>query len=332
MSISSGGENVFAILLKNPKKVVAIDINKEQIYLTKLKVAAIRNLDFNKFVQFIGFKKSPNRISLFDKIKESLSNDELIYWNTHQEEINTGIIHTGKLERYLGKFRKFLLPLVISKSSLNRFLQLNTLKEQEDFFNKVWNNWRFRFLFKLFFSEKGMSNGRKKDYFKYSKQTRLTSYYFEKTRNGLTKIPIKSNFFMQYILTGTIPIPFEGHPYLDKNNFNKLKNLFNKVEFVNADIQDYMRKTKKGKFTKFNLSDIFELKEQEEYEEILKEIVRVSNHFGIVCYWNNLAPRYNHNKIPGLRKDESLSKELSKKDRCHFYSRFIVEKIRSSKI
>src|SRR3989344_8472648 len=142
-------------------------------------------------------------------------------------------------------------------------------------------------------------------------------------------ILIKSNFFMQYILTGTIPAGFENHPYLDRENFNKLKKIIRKIEFVNMDFQDYIKKIKIDSFTKFNLSDIFELKTQQEYEEILRRIVEISGQNGLVCYWNNLVPRHEHKKINGIKKDGLLSNLLSSKDRCHFYSRFIVEKIKT---
>ena len=61
LSIASGGENIFAILLKNPKRLIAIDNNKHQMYLTKLKAFAIKELNFEEFVEFIGIKKSKRR-------------------------------------------------------------------------------------------------------------------------------------------------------------------------------------------------------------------------------------------------------------------------------
>jgi len=327
LTITSGGENLLAILLKNPNTVVAIDINKEQIYLTKLKIYAIQKLNFEEFIQFLGFKSCSDRVGLFNKIKGSLNNEELRYWNSHLDEINKGIIHCGKLERYLSKFRKYFLPFIISKKRINEFLLLDSIDKQKEFYRKYIDNWRFRLLFKIFFSRKGLESGRDKDYFKYSSQTKTSNYYLGKVRHGLTEIPIKDNFFMQYILIGTIIIPLNNHPYLDIENFNKLKLSIKRIKFFNADIHKYVKKEKSESFNKFNLSDVFEVKTQEEYEEILKEIVRVSYNNGLVCYWNNLVPRYEHDKVLGINKDELLSSKLSKRDRCHFYSRFIVEKI-----
>ena len=134
---------------------------------------------------------------------------------------------------------------------------------------------------------------------------------------------------MHYILTGTISVPFENHPYLDKSNYMKLKKILKnkKIEFIKSDIHEFLRCSKEKSFSKFNLSDIFEAKSQEEYESLLKEIVRISKNNGIVCYWNNLANRSNHRQINNIIKDKDKSEELYGRDRVHFYSRFIVENI-----
>jgi len=329
LSIVSGGENILSLLLKNPNKIIGIDIKKEQVYLIKLKIAGIMNLEFDEFVRFLGIKPSDNRIEIFNNIKKHLEKQEIEYWENHLDIIKIGIIHCGKLEKYLTKFRRYCLPLIISKKILNEFLLLDSLDKQEEYYNKYWNNLRFRFLFRLFFSRKGLESGRDKEYFKHSSKDKISDYYLGRVKHSLIEIPIRTNFFMHYMLTGTIPVPFENHPYLDKNNFNKLRNILKlkKIEFINSDIYEFLKKSEKNSFSKFNLSDIFEAKTQEEYEFLLKEIVWVSKKRGIICYWNNLANRSEHFPINNLKVDKNKSEELYKKDRVHFYSRFIVEDI-----
>ena len=331
LSIVSGGENLLAILLKNPKNILGIDVNKEQIYLAKLKIAAIKTLEFEEFVQFLGFKPCKDRVDLFNKIKEDLIEEDREYWNNNPGAIRKGIIHCGKFERYLEKFRRYFLPLIISKNKIDKFIGLESLEEQEDFFEKEWNTWRFRLIFRLFFSKRGLKKGRSEEYFNYATKKNISNNYFLKTKHALTKIPIKTNFFMQYILTGKISIPFNNHPYLDKDNFNKLRRLTDKIKFVNGNLIEFVMKQKTGKFSKFNLSDIFELYSQEKYENLLKEIIRVSQKNGKVCYWNNLVPRFGHREIEGIIKDNKKSEDLHRRDRVHFYSKFIVENVKPSK-
>ena len=329
LSIVAGGENILSLLLKNPKNVVGIDISKEQIYLTKLKISCIKNLEFEEFVGFIGIKFSNNRLEIFNRIKKSLEKEEVDYWENNLDLIKSGIVNCGKFERYLEKFRKYFLPLIISKKRINEFLLLDSLNKQKIFYRTYWNNWRFRLLFRIFFSKKGLESGRDKQYFLYSSQNKISDYYLKRVEHSLTEIPIRTNFFMHFILAGSIPIPFENHPYLDKSNFDKLKELLKhkQIKFIELDIYKFLKGSKAKSFSKFNLSDIFEAKTQEEYESLLKEIVRVSKDKGIVCYWNNLANRSDHTPINNLVKDKNKSKELYEKDRVHFYSRFIVENI-----
>ena len=329
LSIVSGGENILFLLLKNPKRVVGIDISKEQIYLTKLKISCIKNLEFEEFVRFIGIKQFNNRLEIFNKVKKYLEKEEIEYWKNHLTLIDKGIIHCGKFERYLAKFRRYCLPLIISKNRLNEFLSLDSLDKQEEFYKKYWDNWRFRFLFRLFFSRKGLESGRDKQYFKYASKNKVSDYYLYRVKHGLTEIPIKTNFFMQYMLTGTIPVPFETHPYLDEDNFNKLKKILKdkKISFIHSDASEFLKNSKENSFSKFNLSDIFEAKNQGQYESILKEVVRVSKKKGVICYWNNLADRSDHGFINNLIKDKNKSNDLYMEDRVHFYSNFILENI-----
>ncbi|MAG47166.1 hypothetical protein CL617_01050 [archaeon] len=327
LSIVSGGENLFAILLNNPRNLIGIDINKEQIYITKLKIAAIKTLNFEEFIQFLGFNTCENRLSLLDKIKVNLTKEEIDYWEDNRSFITDGIIHCGKFERYLERFRKYFLPLIISKKGINQFLRLGSLENQEEYYEKYWDTWRFRLIFRLFFSKKGIKKGRDEEYFNYSKKENISNHYFMKTKYALTKIPIKTNYFMQYILTGKILAPFKYHPYLDKDNFQLLKRSVNKIKFINRSVNEYIKEQSDNKFSKFNLSDIFELNSQNEYEDLMEEIARLSKENGKICYWNNLVPRFKHIKNKNLIMDNFTSNNLHSKDRVHFYSRFILEDI-----
>ena len=329
LSIVSGGENIFALLLKNPKQIIGIDLKKEQIYLTKLKIEAMKNLNYEEFVRFLGFKDSHSRISVYHELKKDLTKEEISFWNQNVDVIKKGIVHSGKLEKYLNSFRKLALPIIISKKNMKRFLNLSSKEAQVAFYDKYWNTRRFKFLFKMFFSKKGLKSGRDKKYFEFSDKGNISSHYLKRVEHALKNIPIKTNYFMQYLLTGTITTPFEGHPYLDKDNFQSIKEILkkDKLRLIHSDVKGYLLRENKQKFSKFNLSDIFESQTIEEYQELLKAISQCSSDNGIACYWNNLAKRDEHKNIKKIRKNKSLSRKLYGLDRVHFYSNFIVEDI-----
>ena len=328
LTVASGGESIFAILLKNPEKVIAIDNNLDQIYLVELKIAAIKSLDFEEFIRFLGFKKSFDRVKIFKKCERYLSENSCKYWKRNIKSVKSGIIHCGKFERYIGIFRNFFLPLVLSKRMMCYYLSMEGISEQRDFYEKHWNSLKWRLLFKLFFSKTVMQwAGRKRQFFKYNKMQNISEYYLNKAKFCIESIPIQSNYFVHYILSGSVPIPFNHHPYLNKIKFSELKKLVSKVHLVHADILKYLTTLQENSISKFNLSNVFELMTQEDYEKALNTILRVSETTARFCYWNNLVPRYSHPKIDNIVAEKNLAEKLFRRGRVPFYSRLIVESI-----
>src|SRR5690606_2293903 len=95
-SIASAGDNVFALLVKDPEVILAFDINPVQLYLCQLKAAAIRTLTREEVIGFLGFTSCENRLELFGRLEEHLSPEALEYWRYNSGQIRSGIIHQGK--------------------------------------------------------------------------------------------------------------------------------------------------------------------------------------------------------------------------------------------
>ncbi|KPA15115.1 S-adenosylmethionine:diacylglycerol 3-amino-3-carboxypropyl transferase, partial [Candidatus Magnetomorum sp. HK-1] len=53
LSISSAGDNVLGLLLKEPSSVTAIDMNVSQNFLLELKAAAIKELTYSEFLSIL---------------------------------------------------------------------------------------------------------------------------------------------------------------------------------------------------------------------------------------------------------------------------------------
>ena len=60
LSVCSGGDNSFSLLTNEPSLVVAVDINKTQLYLAELKKVAIRNLSQQATIEFLGYRIQVN--------------------------------------------------------------------------------------------------------------------------------------------------------------------------------------------------------------------------------------------------------------------------------
>ena len=106
LSIASAGENSISMLIKNPKKVYAIDLNKKQIACIEFKIACYKYLEYQECMELIGVFESEKRIQLYEKIKNNISEETRNYLDENIEFIKNGIINSGKFENYFKIFRK----------------------------------------------------------------------------------------------------------------------------------------------------------------------------------------------------------------------------------
>lgn len=324
--IASGGENVFALLLRRPARLVAIDTNAAQLHLVSLKAAAIQALEFDECAEFLGYRDSRRRHELYARCERYLGAEAKRFWKEHRTLIAEGVIHAGRFERYLRMFRSVLLPMILGEKDIERYLSCNSIAGRKRFYDETWDTWRWRGAFRIFFSRPAMEAfGRTKAAFKHNQRQGIAQHYLRRAKKGIVRTPTKDNQFIHYLLTGTVPIPCNGHPYLDKRNFTALKTLVGGIEFAHDDVGAYLR-TGGQRFDKYALSDIFEFMTQKEYEATLDAIARATPGKGRVCYWNNLVTRAARDSAR-ISPDDTVAKRLASRDRVFFYSAFIVQRI-----
>ena len=88
--ITSGGCNVLAFSLEYPRSITAIDSNPAQNHLLELKIAAIRGLEYDLFLRFLGVRRSDMRWVLYQTIRGYMSTAARDYWDTQRENIEQG--------------------------------------------------------------------------------------------------------------------------------------------------------------------------------------------------------------------------------------------------
>jgi len=328
LSITSGGDNTLALLLEKPKRLISIDSNKTQNYLLELKIASSKVLDYQEFLEFLGVEKSRERLDLFKKIHNYLSVESKSWWQGQPSLIEKGVIHVGRFERFLNSFHNFILPLIHSRNTVAKFLDITNLDEQKEFYKKNWDTKRWRFLFKIISSQSVLKIfARQKGAFKHTSAPRVGNIYFERFKNNLQTIPIKDNYFMHYCLNGDyrlISLP----PYLEEKGYNFIKNNQIQLDIITIDILNYLKSIPDNYLSKFNLSDVFEFLSEEENNRLWEEIIRTAKHGAIIVYWNNLVTRsYPDYFSKNIFDDKEGAARLSKIDRAFFYGNFHINKV-----
>lgn len=324
LSIGSAGDNSFSLLTTNPDLLVAVDINKIQLYLIELKRSCIKNLPRQDTLSFLGFLPSEEREAQFNFIKNDLSGEAGTYWETHIGMIRAGIIHQGKFEKYFQLFSKKVLPWIHSKAMVDKLLHVKSEEEQRYFYDNHWNTWRWRLLFRIFFSKYLMGKlGRDPEFLKEVKGS-VSDLIFDKATEHLQSERSQQNFILRYNLTGNFGSQLPH--YLHEKNYDHVKQNIGKLVLKEGFAQDAVSTF--GNFDYMNLSNIFEYMDDERFRLTSEQLVNGTNRNGKIAYWNLMVPRQISNILPDKAVyQQELSEKLTLADQGFFYKNFIIDSI-----
>jgi S-adenosylmethionine-diacylglycerol 3-amino-3-carboxypropyl transferase len=203
---------------------------------------------------------------------------------------------------------------------------MHCIEDQRDFYDKRWNNWRWKGLFRLFFSKRIMSAlGRSPEQFRYVDGP-VSELILHRAKHALTEIPVRSNPYVQWILSGGFTNIADGHPYLTEEGLAQLKNSNCEMKFVHSGIVEYLEHCDESSIDVFNFSNIFEYMSPEEHEKVLRLCLRAATDGARIAYWNLLAPRSRPESLKEyLIPQPQRSAALHRSDRAFFYSAFHLE-------
>lgn len=327
LSIASAGENSFSLLSQSPKKVIAIDMNPVQLAAVELRKVVYKNLSYNEMLTLHGAKKGTKkeRELIYNKISHLLSNDVKIYWE-QTNFLEYGYANVGKFEKYFSLFKNKVMPFIHSRKTIDALFSLQTIQEQQLFYRQKWNNWRWRLLFKIFFSRKLMGlMGRDPAFFKYVEGS-VSDKILARTEVAFNHVLAKENPYLDWILNGEFRYSLPHA--LREENFELIKKNIDKLETHLGSVESYLSITS-DKITKYNLSDIFEYMSEDKYVELMETLIKSSVSGGRIAYWNMLSPRFSGLSPELLVQLETLNTDdLFLKDKAFFYSKFVCEIIK----
>ncbi len=328
LSIASAGDNTLALLSAEPREVVALDINPAQLACLALRVAAYRSLSHAELLQFVGSHPCRDRKSLYRRCRKLLSAEEREFWDRRPADIERGIGVIGRFEAYFELFRRRLLPAIHRQATITELTRPRQREGRERFYRETWNNWRWRILFRVFFSRLFMGRvGRDPELFRYVEGS-VASRILERTRHALTVQDPASNPYLCWILHG-------DHRYalpraLRAENFDAIRDNLNRLRWHRASLGDYLAAEPAQGFDFFNLSDIFEYASETEYNDLLRQLLAVSRPGARLVYWNMLVPRSRPRSLADrLAPLSALASRLHAADKAFFYSRLVIEEVKA---
>jgi S-adenosylmethionine-diacylglycerol 3-amino-3-carboxypropyl transferase len=326
LSVTSGGCNTLALSLLNPARILAIDLNPTQSCLLELKIAGVKTLNYEEYLELLGVHPSDHRAELYKRCRSGLSAYACRFWDSHTGMLEKGLLRSGRYERYLEGFRRLLI-LIQGRKRIRRLFELRSCREQRRFYDDQWNRWLWRLFFRVFFSRSVLGRaGLDPAFFTYVEGIDdFGQHFLSRARHALVDLPVCDNYFLSQICLGRYLTPNTIPDYLIPGNYEALRRGVERIEVITGELGSFLNEQPDNSVDAFNLSNVFEWVSPEVFERLLREIHRVGRPGARLCYRNLLVRRRHPTSLSGhFESNEKLAARLLEADRSFVYSNFEV--------
>ncbi|QDU72562.1 DUF3419 family protein [Mucisphaera calidilacus] len=293
LQISSGGCNVLNYLVAQPRGIVAVDLNRHHMFLTRLKLAAVQQLpDHESFFQFFGCGDTKANVVAYHKhIKQHLDDATRNYWERRPKL--GGPFRKPRIE-YFGRnfYNQSKLGLLLrvthtlskfTRMNPQKLLELNSVEEQQAYFDKhidpFFNSKLVRFIGRV--PLVGFSLGippHQHEAMMREQNGQVVDLYRERARKLLCDFPIRDNYFAWQAVSRRYDRDArEGIPdYLKAEHFETIRAMAPRVETRVTSLTEKLKEEPDGAIDRFVFLDSQDWMPPEVLTELWTEIARVA--------------------------------------------------------
>ena len=325
-TVCSGACNTFAFLLDDPASVLSFDYNPAQVWVLELKAACFRVLEYHELLELIGVRPCVDRRRLLAAVMPVLSDEARAFWSAQPWLVERGLLNGGRYERFVGAFGK-LLRGIQGHRRIDGLFQPRERDARIAFYQDVWDNWRWRMLFRVFFNKRMMARrGLTPDYFHFDDgSASFAGSFARRARQAIVELPVHENYFLaQYVLARYLG---EDHlpEYLRAESFEPIRARLDRVEIRVGDVRDVFGTRPAARFDGICLTNVFELMSAEEMATVLPGVARALRPGGRMTLRNLMIPRSVPPELHGLlAPDDECARRLHAGDRSFVYRSFQV--------
>ncbi|MCP9816894.1 DUF3419 family protein [Synechococcus sp. GreenBA-s] len=348
LSIASGGDNSLALLAEGPERLIALDHNPAQLAALELKAAAIARLEHGELMVLLGAWDHPagpepgfeprdglparvpaalalQRLSLYGRCRDRLTPAAAAFWDRRPEHLAVGLLHAGRFERYLGRFRRWVLPLLRDPAGWQPLLEGRTAAERARWYREQWDDWRWRLLFRLFFSRTALGRfGTDPAQVRYGEGSQ-GDHLLERLQHALTVHDPAENPYLHWILLGRYgrELPRALRPEL----LERIRGHLDRLTLCSLALDDWLDgpAVEGGPIDRFNLSNVFEYQSAQATTRLLGRLRHCSAPGARLVCWNRLADRdCRLAPVGSWEPCQDLADGLHRRDRVFFYRRLVV--------
>lgn len=234
MVITSAGCNALDYLLDEPRRVHAVDVNPKQNALLELKLAAIRNLDFEDFFDLFGRGNSANWEHLYgQKLRCELSVLTRKYWDRHGDFFSSegkrpSFYFRGSSGLFAWMVNGYIDRVAKIREDINSLLSAQDIDEQTSIYQsrnlneQLWTRmikwWMRR---DLTLSMLGVPRAQRTQ-IDQGYPGGIVQFVIDRIETVFTSRSLRDNYFWRVYLTGSYD-PECCPEYLKRENFERLK-------------------------------------------------------------------------------------------------------------
>lgn len=322
LCITASGDRPLNLLVRDCKKIVCIDANPIQNYLLQLKIAAMKKLEHQEYLEFLGAVPGKNRGQTLQKIMTKMNQKTGEFWFENKKMVEKGILYQGAVER-LAKTMSKCAGLLRGKK-IKRLFAMDDLEEQKKFVVQEWDTpfWRRMlglivqpFITRYLIEDPGLIN--------IGSAINPAAYFNERLNASLSRDLAKKNLLLSLMLTGKVSKE-SFSPYLTEEGVKAIKPRLQRLEIKTMDVIDYLESLPGPSFDVFSLSDVISYLSYPNFIRLLKAMIKTARPGARFCLREFLSSHQIPDELkPHFVRDHALEKELEDEDNCFVY-RFIV--------
>ncbi len=326
LSVASAGCNSMALALRGAE-VVGIDLSPPQIALCELKLAGAF-LSYERFLALLGLAPGAP-LEVYAELEPRLSPSSQSFWQAHPQLLVQGLLGAGRFEHYLATFTRRVLPLIHRRAAIRGLIDAKSPEDQRAWYDLHWSTWRWRGLFRVFFSRWVMARlGRSPEQFA-QVQGAVADRILTRCDQVLGGQALDANPYVQWILEGAWRSIEHTHPYLTRQGHAGLAQAAERISWVQSSLEAHLPSCPPGHYTAFNLSNIGEYLPTPVWESLYAGLLEAAAPGARIATWNLFVPRACPPALADrVQRHPARSAALLAQDRVPFYGAFVLETVR----
>jgi S-adenosylmethionine-diacylglycerol 3-amino-3-carboxypropyl transferase len=313
LCITAGGGRVLNLVHDRPAEIVAVDVNPTQNCLLELKIAAMRALEYEPYLAFLGVRQARDRLAVYQGFRSMLSGAARAYFDGRPELVRRGVLFQGSLERFLVHVAR--LSHIVRPFWINRLFGFDDVAEQRRFL-EGWDTRLWRFVGEMFCRRTVLELfSRDPGFWRFvPAEVPLHRRIFDLMHRYLCNHLARDShllqlvFFARYIYEPAMPIYLQPEPYARIREALKTT----RITPVTAPVTTVLAAAAGASFDAYSIADVSSYLSEADFGSLMDEVMRTARPGARICSRGIFVHRpLPTNYARRIRRDHNLERRLA---------------------